>query len=311
MNEAASHLPRAINVGRDSAFAGRLIVAVPWGPLSGKKAVIAAGSSLSFGRTAFAGFIVPHDRQMSGVHFEIAWDGKRISVRDLGSVTGTLIDGEPGRTEGEIESGGFVKAGETIFTVHVEGATPKRDEETDDEDDDPRARAAKAREVERQRAAEVALKRLSQEASTGHLYAVLDAARDDRITELVREAVDESRSLYEGVEGEALADVAPYLVKIEPESRLLPKLVQEGWGKRWGIYLVSDEPFKEVRRHLRRFLMVQDEQTNEQLYFRFYDPIVLATFLSASTAAEVEVFMRAVGCFLSEDDLGGLKERRR
>ena len=53
------------------------------------------------------------------------------------------------------------------------------------------------------------------------LYAVLDAARDDRVLTVVRESVEEYRSLYEGIEGEALAHVAPYLVSPPKGSRLL------------------------------------------------------------------------------------------
>lgn len=292
MSEALAHPPQL------SALAARLIVAVPWGPLSGKKAVIAAGSSLSFGRTAFAGFIVPHDRQMSGVHFEIAWDGKRISVRDLGSVTGTFIDGEPGKAEGEIESGGFVKAGETFFTVHVEGATPPRDEETSEDEGLAALDEDDARDPDEEPSIELlssarerALITLRDAAARGRLFAVLDAARDDRIAELLRESIDASRSLYEGVEGEALADVAPYLVELSTGSALLQKLIVEGWGRRWGVFLSGDLSFDALRRHLRRSVFVVDEETAERLYFRFYDPGVLREYLPTCTAAELLDFM--------------------
>ena len=105
----------------------RAIVAVKWGPLQGQKAILEPGTAKRFGRAEWADFVVPHDRQMSGVHFEVAWDGAAVRVRDLASVTGTLIDGEPGRREGIVESGSWLKAGETVFTVHIERATPPRD----------------------------------------------------------------------------------------------------------------------------------------------------------------------------------------
>src|SRR5262249_47314448 len=111
------------------------------------------------------------------------------------------------------------------------------------------------------------------------LYAVLDAARDDRIRTLLHESVEESLSLYEGVEGHALAHVAPYLVALPQGSRLLPRLVQEGWEKRWGIFFVCPLTFKEVRRHLRRFLVIADAETRERFYYRYYDPVVLRSFM--------------------------------
>jgi len=33
-----------------------------------------------------------------------------------------------------------------------------------------------------------------------------------------------------------LIDVAPYIVKVEMESRLLAWMLYEGWGKSWGIF---------------------------------------------------------------------------
>ena len=64
----------------------------------------------------------------------------------------------------------------------------------------------------------------------------------------------------------------------------------EGWGRRWGIYVTSREPFKEVRRHFRRFLMVEFEDTEERVYFRFYDPWVMGVFLmTCSMQQRIEV----------------------
>lgn len=271
----------------------RAIVAVQWGPLQGRKAVLDPGASLRVGRVDGADLMVPHDRKMSGVHFEVAWDGSVCRVKDLASLGGTLIDGEPGKTEGVLQNGGWIKAGETVFTVHVEGATPPPSDEIDSDDEDADAETlaarAKAREELRAReaAAAIALTALLAEASERRLYAVLDAARAGRILQLLGESVEESRSLYEGVEGEVLALEAPYLVLLPPGSRLLTSLVREGWGKRWGIYLSTPmamgATFKELRRHLRRFLLVEEEETGERLYFRFYDPATIRTFLPAST----------------------------
>src|SRR5262249_39807517 len=106
------------------------------------------------------------------------------------------------------------------------------------------------------------------------LFAILDAARDPRILALLVNSKEERPSLYEGAQGDRLAAVAAYLVQLPSASRFLDTLVQEGWGKSWGIYLTCNQPFKEVRKHFRRFLLVKTEEGKE-LYFRFYDPRVL------------------------------------
>jgi hypothetical protein len=133
---------------------------------------------------------------------------------------------------------------------------------------------------------------------------VVDAARGRRVLALLRESVDDYRSLYDGIRGEALASVAPYLVALRPDSSLVERLVHEGWSRRWGIYFTSREAFRDVRRHLRRFLLVEDDQTAKRMYFRFYDPSVLRAFLPTCTPRQREDFFGAIGCFLAEGEGG-------
>ena len=46
------------------------------------------------------------------------------------------------------------------------------------------------------------------------LYAILDAARDIKILALLMQSKEEHQSLYEGVQGAKLSQVAPYLVRL-------------------------------------------------------------------------------------------------
>jgi hypothetical protein len=276
----------------------RVIVAVMWGPLDGRRAVLSPGDVLRVGRGERAGLVVPHDRQMSALHVELSWDGAQCRFRDLKSATGTLRNGEPGLVEGDLVNGDWLKAGETVLTVHVEASTPSRDVDDDDQEEP----AARAQRLARRAAAEVAWRALEAEAAKAPLYAILDAARDRRILELCRESVEEYRSLYDGVEGETMAHVAPYLVRLPAGSRLLAALVREGWGQRWGVYLTCGLPFTEVRRQLRRFLMVEMEESHERLYFRFYDPRTLATFLPSCSPRQAEEFFGGAEAFFFEGE---------
>lgn len=266
------------------AMAPRLILEVRWGKLAGTKAVLSPGSTLRVGRTDLSDLALPYDGQMSREHFALSWDGASATLRDLGSATGTMLDGQviERDEEAEVNHGGWIEAGETHFMVYMEGFTPAPDEGEEDGEEGGDAEAAReAREQERKRrkAAERALSELREEARREPLYAVLDGARDERILELLREHVEAHRSLYDGTEGETFEEVAPYLAgPMREDSALLDKLVMEGWGKRWGIYCTSRERFAEIRRHWRRFLMVELEGEGERVYFRFYDPWVLRVF---------------------------------
>src|SRR5215469_10889290 len=91
------------------------------------------------------------------------------------------------------------------------------------------------------------------------LYAILDASRDPRVLKLLLESKEQYQSLYQGKSADALVHFAPYLVRLPKGSTLIENLVKNGWGKSWGIYLASDQPFDELRSHFRHFLMVKTE----------------------------------------------------
>ena len=290
--------------------AQRVIVTVKWGPSAGRKAVVNAGGVLRVGRGALADLVIPNDLQMSPVHLELAWDGEQCSFRDLQSARGTLRNGDPGATGGEIKHGDWLKAGETVLTVHLEGATKPAPVELDDDDDDVDEEdhdARREREARREQsaAAEAALPEL-QRAATAPLYTLLDSARAPRILELLRESAEEHHSLYDGVEGETMAHVAPYLVRLAPDGRLFHALVREGWGRRWGVYLTSAQPFASVRRHLRRYLMVERQDRKERMYFRFYDPAVLRVFLSATTVLQRAELFAGTSEMIFESERGAV-----
>lgn len=270
----------------------RLIVEVRGGRAHGTKAVILAGQTRTFGRTEIADIAVPHDPEMSSVHFELSWSGAQCRLRDRKSLRGTELNGAP-VLKASVPHGGWIRAGRTDFMVYVEGHGARLIVSGDEGDaelgaDDEDEAAPDPSEERRLAAAKTALSELRAESAKEPLYAILDAARDPRILPILRESVERHQSLYEGTEGETLEDVAPYLVgPMQADSMLLDRLVMDGWGKRWGIYVTSRAPFKEIRRHFRRFLMVELEEKQTKAYFRFYDPWVFEEFLAISNSSQL------------------------
>jgi hypothetical protein len=123
----------------------------------------------------------------------------------------------------------------------------------------------------------------------GHLYALLDAAREPMILELLEETELDYESLYEGEAGEEIAEFGPWLVRFPPGEELLATVARDGWGHSWGTFLVCEKDLDEVRRHLRKFLLIKLPD-GRQVYFRFYDPRVLRTYLPTCTGPELETF---------------------
>ena len=145
--------------------------------------------------------------------------------------------------------------------------------------------------------------RLTDQGKEPHIYAILDAARDEQIYPAILDSDNEYICLYRGDQAIDLADVAPYLVKLVRGDAFTNWLLTHGWGKSWGIFLASDAPFNELRQHFRTFLMIYDDK-GKPLYFRYYDPRVLRVYLPTCNESELEKVFGDVSHFIIEDDGG-------
>lgn len=150
-----------------------------------------------------------------------------------------------------------------------------------------------------------------------HVYAILDAARDERIYPAIVESSGEHRCLYTGHQvlflgklPQVLAKAAPHLVKLVPEAVFTRWIISRGWGDSWGIFLVSSADLRELLRHFRRFLMVKDEN-GKAFYFRYYDPRVMRIYLPTCNETELKMLFGPVDRYYVEDeDAGSLLEYR-
>jgi hypothetical protein len=248
------------------------ILRVETGSQEGLGVALRPGDSAIVGRRG-ADLSIPEDTALSTQHFAVLCgaDG-RITLRDLGSTNGTFVNGR--RLAGAmLAAGDRVDAGRTVFTVRSAEGAPRIDRED-------------------------VLKALGGHGSA--LYGVFDAARSPHVLETLRDSLTEVACLYDGKSAEMLADAAPYLVCPAADPLLLETLVADGWGESWGVYLVCSAPLAEVRSHLRRFLMVEVRQ--RPVYFRFYDPRVLRSFLPTCTGKEAREFFGPIDAYVAEGE---------
>ena len=133
------------------------------------------------------------------------------------------------------------------------------------------------------------------------LYAVLDGARQASIYPAIQKSGFQFECLYRGELDPDLAEAAPYLVRLEPDMPFTHWLVAKGWGDSWGIFLAANASLRDMRQHLRKFLMVYDPDA-KPLYFRYYDPRVLRVYLPTCNAEELRIFFGPVQSYMLEDD---------
>ncbi|MBL3611001.1 DUF4123 domain-containing protein [Rhodovulum sulfidophilum] len=118
-------------------------------------------------------------------------------------------------------------------------------------------------------------------------FAVLDAARLPNLPEILSASGLEYACLFKGGAADELQDVAPWIVRLEDESRFTRNIFTQGdapwamWGQAPGIYLRSRDGLDDVRNHLRKFIRARDDE-GTWFYLRLYDPRIMRAFLQGA-----------------------------
>jgi hypothetical protein len=136
------------------------------------------------------------------------------------------------------------------------------------------------------------------------LCAMLDGASvPDLLQRLHAEPSLEAACLLRGNHAPDMRQVAPYLVKLEPESEFAEWVIGNGWGQHWGTFVTSRGGFRRLRDHLRQ-LMIVHRRDGTSLYFRYYDPRVMRVFLPTCSPAQLKQMFGPAEAFLAESESG-------
>ena len=135
----------------------------------------------------------------------------------------------------------------------------------------------------------------------GQLFAIVDVCDEpDAFIKVCELGLDRAVCLYSGESKQKHANLAPYLVTVD--EAMVDWIDETLSGKFWGVFLVCDSDTEEVRRHLKKFLMVKNPNGKE-LFFRYYDPRVLPTFLQSATEQELESFFGPIRYYFAEEEI--------
>ena len=136
-----------------------------------------------------------------------------------------------------------------------------------------------------------------------NVYAVLDGASVEQLPQLLWEHEPENICLYRGELEPDIAATAPYLVKLEYDHPFTKLVCEQGWGKHWGIFVLTpaEVDIRMLRNHFRRFLMVYNPN-GKLIYFRYYDPRVLRSYLPTCNSQDIKIVFDPVGSYITEDE---------
>lgn len=130
---------------------------------------------------------------------------------------------------------------------------------------------------------------------------VVDTARVEGLSARLVAMGPGARCLYQGKAEEELADVAPYLLPVPPDTDANRLVFEELWGQSAAIHVATELAPADLRSHFRKFLMVVTDD-GKTLYFRFYDPRVLRVFLPTCSAEQLTEFFGPISAFWVEDE---------
>jgi hypothetical protein len=132
------------------------------------------------------------------------------------------------------------------------------------------------------------------------MWMIIDGARDRRIYPLVSYSGLQNECLFAGSLSIPLQRNAPYLVQLEHDDRATIRMIEEGFGQSWGIFIRADVGIKTLRRHLRTMIRVQGPN-GKYMMFRYWDPRVLRVYLPTCLPDEVHRFFGPMEQVWSED----------
>ncbi|MDZ4848463.1 MAG: DUF4123 domain-containing protein [Pirellulaceae bacterium] len=147
------------------------------------------------------------------------------------------------------------------------------------------------------------IRRESLAAPSVRMYIVVDGCQANEFVLLAKEKYSQpARSLFKGALAscEEMELVAPYFLCTDVQSDFLNQWT-EYWGMNAGVMFTSSAEPRVIFRHLRSVFVVQDE-SDQEYFFRFYDPRVLRVYLPTCTTEELAEFFGPIKSFMLESE---------
>lgn len=137
------------------------------------------------------------------------------------------------------------------------------------------------------------------------VYALADGASCKGLLEAIALTKPEFACLFYGKLHPQLAEVAPYIIRLELSSPITDWLIRQ-WGKHVAVYALIDknESFADVRKHFHSLVEIKNHEDKSRV-FRFYDPRVMRTIFPMLEPAQVKEMFGPVKMYIYEGKQAG------
>ena len=132
-------------------------------------------------------------------------------------------------------------------------------------------------------------------------YIVLDAAKMQQHLEVAKQFNPKHLCLFKGEGEQKYGSVSPWLFTYRKMSYFDDWYISSGGNQNWGVLIETKVKFEKLYFHLKKFTRVKSE-TGTIMYFRFYDPRVLPTFLETCDEEQLIEFFGPIDKFILEKD---------
>lgn len=141
-------------------------------------------------------------------------------------------------------------------------------------------------------------------------FALIEGARYPNLSERLESSGLEYRCLFTGKAQDSLGDVGPWIVRLENNHPFTQALFTRDPKDNLGRALWDSDTFTLIRspvslqglwRHFRKFTQVTDEATNKRLFFRFYAPETLCTFVTNMEKKDLQDLLKGCVLFSGKD----------
>lgn len=141
-------------------------------------------------------------------------------------------------------------------------------------------------------------------------YVFLEAARYFGLVEMLESQQATFCCLFSGAAAKELRDVAPYLVKVAQDDKLIKNLLSGTndddppwmmWPSSGAVFLRSGLKLPDLRSHFRHFTRLYDDESEKWNYFRFFAPEVMLNTVANMDDDVFGVFSKDIDMFVVPD----------